>query len=47
MEQTADSFAERLRETVGRLRDNLIVAQDRQMRHAGGREMKFDVGDRV
>ena len=44
-ERTADSFVQRLRETHERLRDNLIVAQDRQTRHAGGKEMKFDVGD--
>ena len=46
-ERTADSFANRLRETHEQLKDNLIIAQDRQTRHAGSREMKFGVGDMV
>ena len=46
-ERAADSFAEKLREAHARLKDNLIVAQERQSRNAGGKEMKFDVGDSV
>ena len=30
-----------------RLRDNLIVAQERQTCHVGSKEMKFEVGDMV
>ena len=44
-ERAVDTFAEKLRDAHARLKDNLIVAQERQMRNAGGKEMKFDVGD--
>jgi hypothetical protein len=46
-ERSADSFAENLREAHTRLKDNLIAAQDQQTRHAGGKTMKFEVGDLV
>ena len=46
-ERTADSLAERLRDAHERLRENLLIAQDRQTRHAGGKDMKFHVGDMV
>ena len=46
-ERTADSVAERLREAHERLRENLLIEQDLQTRHTGGKGMKFDVGDMV
>jgi hypothetical protein len=46
-ERSADEFTEKLRECHDRLKENLAVAQERQMRHAGGKSVKFDVGDDV
>ena len=44
-EKDLDSTKIRCREAHARLRDNLIATQERQTHHAGGKEMKFVVGD--
>ena len=46
-ERTADSLAASLREAHEWLRKNLLIAQERQTRHAGSKDMKFEVGDWV
>lgn len=47
LERMADSFAKKLRETHERLRKNLLIAQDQHRRHAGGKDIKFNVDDMV
>jgi hypothetical protein len=46
-ERAADDLVDRLRETHVRLRENLLEAQRRQTKYAGGKEMTFEAGDMV
>ena len=46
-EVQADAVFEGLKETHRILRENLLDAQERQTKYAGGKEITFEVGDRV
>jgi hypothetical protein len=47
LEIQADTFAAGLEETHQTLRKNLQEAQTRQTKYAGGKEVVFEVGDKV
>ena len=46
-EVQADAVLEGLKETHRILRENLLDAQERQTKYSGGKEITFEVGDRV
>ena len=46
-EDRADATLEGLAETHRTLRENILEAQQRQTKYAGGTEITFNVGDRV
>jgi hypothetical protein len=46
-ERAADERLGKLQMARNRLRDSILEAQERQMRYAGGKEMMFEVGDKV
>jgi hypothetical protein len=46
-ERTADAMVDGLRETYERLRWNLLDAQHRQTKYARGKEMVFEIGNKV
>jgi hypothetical protein len=46
-ERAADERLGKLRAARNRLRESILEAQERQTRYAGGKEMTFEVGDKV
>jgi len=47
LEIQADSTPKRLAESHRTFRENIVEAQQRQMKYAGGKEITFDIGDKL